>query len=240
MSRRALILQHFDDDGPGRIGVLLAAMDMRGDTVALHRGGHIPSLAPYDLMLVLGGTQQVWQEQEFPWLREEKQAIREWVSGRARPYFGICFGHQLLAAALGGEVGYADAAEVGLTTIEIAGENDPHPFLAGLGGRRQVMQWHSAEVKSLPPGAVALAASAASPIQAIAVASHAFGVQFHCEWTLDQIRRWRALPAWIRALEEALGAGAYPRFLATCTPAMAEIEAMTDRMFENFRRTAKL
>ncbi len=240
MSRRALVFQHFNNDTPGRIGALLEAMDIRCDVVALHRGDEIPSLASYDVMLVLGGTQQAWQEEEFPWLLMEKEAIREWVSEKAKPYFGICFGHQLLAAALGGEVGYAAAPEIGVTTIEITAEDNAHPFIAGLGGTRQVMQWHSAEVKSLPAQAIVLATSAVSPIQAMAVDSHAIGVQFHCEWTLERIHGWGAMPTWTRALDEAFGPGAHPRFLAACTPAMPTIEAMTDRLFDNFRRTAKL
>jgi GMP synthase-like glutamine amidotransferase len=239
MNRRALFLQHFPDDTPGRIGALLKAMDIRGDTIALYRGESIPPLKGYDLMLVLGASQQVWQEQEFPWLRDEKQAIREWVEDRAKPYFGICFGHQLLAAALGGTVGLASTTEIGLRTIEID-DGDRHPFLAGLGGRRQVMQWHSAEVKTLPATATVLASSATTPVEAMAVDSHALGVQFHCEWTLDRIRHWNALPAWTKALEQALGPGGHSRFLADCAPAMGEIEAMTDRLFDNFRRAAKL
>jgi GMP synthase-like glutamine amidotransferase len=239
MTRRSLFLQHFNDDGGGRIGELLAAMDVRGETVALHRGEAIPSLAPYDLMVVLGGTQQVWQEAEFPWLQDEKRAIREWVRERARPYIGICFGHQLLAAALGGAVGPADQAEIGVRTVDIDAA-EPHPFVAGLGGRRQVMQWHSAEVKRLPAEATMLASSATTPVEAMAVDGHALGVQFHCEWTLGQVRQWGTLPGWIRALDEAFGAGGHARFLAACTPAMAEIQDMTDRLFDNFRRSSKL
>jgi GMP synthase-like glutamine amidotransferase len=240
MSRRALVFQHFNDDTPGRIGALIEAMDIRCDIVALHRGDEIPALAPYEAMLVLGGTQQAWQEEEFPWLSMEKQAIREWVGARAKPYFGICFGHQLLAAALGGEVGYASAPEIGVSTIAIAGEDGGHPFMAGLGGTHQVMQWHSAEVKSLPAQAIALAASTVSPIQAMAVDNHAIGVQFHCEWTLERIHHWGTLPTWTRALDAAYGSGGHARFVAACTPAMPAIEAMTDRLFDNFRRTAKL
>ena len=85
-----------------------------------------------------------------------------------------------------------------------------------------------------------LAASPATPVEAMAVGSHALGVQFHCEWTLAQIRHWRTLPAWTAALDEAFGPGGHARLLDACAPAMPEIEAMTDRMFDNFRRAAKL
>ena len=73
MSRRALVFQHFKATTPGRINVLLEAMDIRCDVVALHRGDEIPSLASYDVMLVLHGPRQRGKE-EFPWLLMEKES----------------------------------------------------------------------------------------------------------------------------------------------------------------------
>ena len=71
------------------------------DTFELDAGEKIPDLEPYDLMMVMGGPQDTWQEDQYPWLVAEKAAIRKFVVEMQRPYFGICLGHQLLAAAIG-------------------------------------------------------------------------------------------------------------------------------------------
>ena len=102
---RALILQHMDHDHPGRFLDWFAEDGIVPDFVRVFEGQEVPSLANYDLMFVLGGSQDTWEDARFPHLAMEKAAIREWVWDRAKPYFGVCLGHQLLATALGGEVG---------------------------------------------------------------------------------------------------------------------------------------
>jgi glutamine amidotransferase class I len=65
-------------------------------------------------MVVMGGPQDVWQEDQYPWFREEKTAIRKFVLDMQRPYLGICLGYQSLADATGGHVGRAKSPEVGV------------------------------------------------------------------------------------------------------------------------------
>ena len=56
MIRRALAFQHMDDEPPGLFGRFLAEQGAELDVVMLHRGEAIPSLAPYDFLLVMGGA----------------------------------------------------------------------------------------------------------------------------------------------------------------------------------------
>lgn len=240
MSRSVIVFRHMDGDTPGRLSERFAAADHRVEFVELHRGQAIPALDRFDLMLVLGGAMHSWQHDEHPWLAAEKTAIREWVGARAKPYLGICLGHQLLAEALGGEAGLAASPEIGVCEVSLDPAARDHPFLAGMGERHKLMQWHLAEVKRAPVDSQLLAGSSSSPVQALAVDSHALGVQFHCEWTLEAIRGWAAIDGWVPELEKHLGAGGHQRLMAAAAPHMPAIAAMTERLYGNFARASGL
>lgn len=227
---RALAFQHMDDEPPGLFGEFLQARGSALDIIQLHRGEEIPSLAPYDFMLVMGGAMDVWDETQNPWLVDEKAAIREWAINRNRPYFGVCLGMQLLAEALGGKVGLAREAEVGVGRIELCG---PHGLTKNLPQQFQMMQWHHAEVQVLPEGAVVLARSDVTDVQIMAVGETLLGTQFHGELTPDLVAKWQHIPQYISWLEDSLGAGAYAHVQAEALPLMGNMRAVSEGMFNN-------
>jgi GMP synthase-like glutamine amidotransferase len=235
--KRALVLQHMDHDHPGRFADFFSEDGIVPDFVRLFEGQAIPRLADHDFMMVLGGAQDTWQQDEFPWLGEEKQAIREWVVDRAKPYWGICLGHQLLCDALGGEVGLADTGEVGVCDVAI---DASHPFTEGVERDQRVMQWHFAEVKRVPQQARILASSVAAKVQGVAIDRHAIGTQFHCEFTPQTIAGWSSLPRYVAALEKHHGAGAYGRLVAESYPKMPAMARATRNIWENFKKASGL
>lgn len=200
-----LVFQHLAVEHPGTLRGLWAAAGHRVTTVELDEGDPIPELDPFDLLVVMGGPQDLWQKDELPWMRAELAAIRRWVVDLSRPYLGICLGHQLLAEALGGRVAPMTAPEVGLCEVTRTAAGAADPLFAGLPERLRTFQWHGAEVADLPEGAVVLAGNAACGTQAIRCGDQAWGLQFHIEITETTVADWQAIPAYAQSLRSALG-----------------------------------
>ena len=238
--KRALVLQHMDHDHPGRFLDYFAEDGIIPDFVRLFDGEAIPSFAKYDLMFVLGGAQDTWREAEYPYLAEEKAAIREWVWDRAKPYLGVCLGHQLLATALGGEVAPAEHKEVGVFDVALSNEGRAHPFFAGLPESQTVMQWHHAEVKRAPQGAKVLAQSPQAAVQSLAIDNHALSTQFHCEFSPQTVAAWSSLPGYRNVLEHELGLDGYDKLKAQCYPLMPDMARNTRKLYENFKKASGL
>lgn len=230
--KRALVFQHMDYDHPGRFLDFFSEDGIVPEMVRLWEGQEIPNLAPYDFLFVLGGAQDTWQE-EHTWMPAEKAAIREWVWDRAKPYFGVCLGHQLLCDALGGEVALAAEPEVGVFDVSLTPDGWEHGLFAGVESSNKVMQWHWAEVTRAPQEAKVLATSPKSAIQSIAIDSHAISTQFHCEFTPQTMATWSSLPGYLASLENQNGAGAYRRLIDEATPLMPQMARMTRRIYDN-------
>lgn len=233
MIKKALVFQHMDDEPPGVYGEFLREQGAQPDTVMLHRGEEIPSLQSYDFLLVMGGAMDVWETGANPWLVDEKRAIREWAINRNRPYFGVCLGQQLLAEALGGKVGLASQAEVGICDVKLTPLGKRHGMTAGLPSTLPVMQWHHAEVTELPEGAEVLASSPTTAVQIMSAGDCLLGTQFHGELTPALVERWAHLPQYIEWLEAALGPDAYERVRLRALPLMPAMRAMSETLFNN-------
>jgi GMP synthase-like glutamine amidotransferase len=202
--RRVLVFEHMPAVDAGIFCDLLREHGIAWHAVRFDLGMPIPDLGAFDALFVMGGAMDVWQEEEYPWLVQEKAAIREAVD-RQMPFLGICLGHQLLADALGGQVVPATRPEVGVFEIVRTPAGERHPLLGGLPHRAEVLQWHAAEVIEPPARADVLASSVQCGIQAIAVGERALGLQFHLEVDERTLGGWLASPHNVAALERHRG-----------------------------------
>ena len=134
-------------------------------------------LGAYAALVVLGGDQNVCEQDRFPYLTDEIALLREWLPG-GRPVLGVCLGAQLLAEASGGRVVRARTRELGWLEVEVLPQAADDPVLGFAPARLTALQWHSFAVEP-PPGAVVLARSPVCA-QAFRLGS-AWGVQFHPE-----------------------------------------------------------
>ena len=135
-----------------------------------------------------------WSERTAVWLCD---AVALGV-----PVLGICYGHQLLAYALGGEVGDNPLGhELGTVTTHLTSDAASDPLLGGLGPTITVHASHAQTVLRLPDGATCLATSAMDRHMAFSLGGSAWGVQFHPEFDAEVGRAYIEAEAAVLAAE---------------------------------------
>ncbi len=231
---RFLVLQHVDVEHPGTFREFFREDGVRWDVVHLDRGDPIPDLAAYDCMLVMGGPQDVWEEDLYRWLAPEKAAIREFVVELERPFLGVCLGHQLLADALGGTVA-PGVSEVGVMTVERTPAGGSDALLRGQPDPTTVLQWHGAEVTELPDGATLLANSADCRVQAFRAGPRAYGLQYHVEIGAATVDEWGAIPAYAESLRGVLGEDGPARLRREAAERVETFREDARRLYGNLR-----
>lgn len=172
MAKNFLVFQHTPWEGPGEFLLDVA----KQHTMRLHILNvweqSIPAITSYDGLIILGGSPNVDQEQQYPFLRSEKQTIRQAIKADM-PCFGICLGHQLLADALGAQVGRNFRASVGFINGYLTHAGRRHPVFKDLPATLSLFKWHGqAILEPLPKHIEVLATSADCQIEAIAFVGH--------------------------------------------------------------------
>ena len=191
-----LIFQHHPLETPGRLGDHLRDHGHRLRIVELHHAMPLPpDLDDVDGLISMGGPMNVGEDDRHPWLSGEMELIKQ-AHEREIPIVGICLGAQLVAAALGGEVGpmqpgeatTAEGVEAGWHPVQLSFPGTTDTIHQGIPWRTMQFHLHGQEVKKLPPqDATPLSGSQACKTQAFRVGLTTYAFQYHFEWSRKQI-----------------------------------------------------
>jgi GMP synthase (glutamine-hydrolysing) len=225
---RLLVLQHADCEPPGVYEDELRERGIAIDRVLLDQGHSLPDWRGYRAIVVMGGVMGVYERDTYPWLAAELNLISEAVAA-GRPYWGVCLGAQLLAAALGADVTPGPGPELGVRPVHLTAGAGADPVFAGAPETFLTLQWHG-DTYELPEGALQLARSPMFEQQAFAHGS-AYALQFHLEVDLGLARRWMGIPEYVAELEQLDGPGAAERMVAQVAAAQAESVPLARELF---------
>lgn len=179
---RVQVLEHVPFEGVGSIEGWLRARDADVRYTRFHEPGHaLPDARGLDLVIAMGGPMSVNDEAALPWLKAEKQFLRDAI-GAGVAVLGVCLGAQLVASALGARVQPNAQKEIGWFDVRAT----PAPDAFRFPDRLLAFHWHG-ETFELPPGARRLASSDACLNQAFQLGTNVVGVQFHLETTADSL-----------------------------------------------------
>ena len=166
--------------------------------VSVHLGQPLPEASTLAGVVITGSPAMLtdgahWNVVAAHWLRDAVE--------RGLPVLGICYGHQLLAHACGGQVDYHPAGrEIGTVPVTLTAAAREDVLLAALPECFHAHTSHSQAVLTLPDGAVLLAASVHDAHHAFRIGERAWGVQFHPEFTA------RVMRTYVQVRQEALRA----------------------------------
>jgi GMP synthase-like glutamine amidotransferase len=214
---RALILQHEEPTPPGHVTPWLRDIGASVDVLRIDLEDRTVDPAGYDLIVSLGSEFAAFDDTK-PFVVREAALMSEAVR-RDVPVLGLCFGGQMLARVIGGEVYRSDDSEIGWLPVR---SSDPSLVPEG-----PWFQWHF-DTFTLPPTARVIADSPVGP-QAF-VAGRSLGLQFHPEVTTG------IMDDWVRVYAHELeGDGIDPDSLLEETVERAsESERMARQLFDRF------
>ncbi len=172
--------EHWIADGLGEPGWPVLVLDPR-------QGDALPAPAEISGVVVTGSHAMVSHRE--PWSERVAEWLAELVEQDRVPVLGICYGHQLLAHALGGEAGdHPVAMEIGTVDVQATQAARQDPLFQSLPAQFPAHVVHRQSALKLPPGAVRLAGNSFEPHQAFRVGAQTWGVQFHPEFDENAMR----------------------------------------------------
>lgn len=189
-------LQHVPFESIGLIKNWMHENNVEHTATYLYNDEELPDVSAFDCLIIMGGPMSVHDEDEFKWLKAEKELIKNAIAAN-KTVIGICLGAQLIASVLGATVYKNDEKEIGFFPVvqnvianEVKQSLEQNVFfgesrnlsntISELLNNQTVFHWHG-ETFELPSTAICLASSDACLQQAFLYKEKVLGLQFHLE-----------------------------------------------------------
>jgi GMP synthase (glutamine-hydrolysing) len=180
---------------------------------------HLPEHTDFDGIVITGSRASVYWDEA--WIPELVDYVAE-AADDGVPVLGVCYGHQVLAEALGGRVAGMDGFELGYNTVR----HDDDELFADVPESFTVFTSHGDAVVDLPPGATLLAENEHG-VHAFRE-GHCWGVQFHPEYDVETAEEVA------EGKRDRLGDARVDDVLANVTPEAFEAACEAKSIFDNF------
>ncbi|MBC2666047.1 glutamine amidotransferase [Novosphingobium flavum] len=195
-TKSALIIRHVPYEGVAGFRAPIEAAGYEVDRVDVAD----PAFSSYDLrepdlLIMMGGPMGVYEREAHPWISCQLRRLSQRIEAD-HPTIGVCFGAQMIAAAMGAEVYAGEHKEVGFHPVAIHEPESPLRHIAEV----PVLHWHG-DTFTLPPEVELLASSPLYPHQAFRRGPNILALQFHAEMGLDP-----RFEAWIAQGEDMIAA----------------------------------
>jgi len=179
--------QHVPYETPGILVRYFAERGHRLEGTHWYRGESAPAPESYESLVVMGGPMNIYEEQQYPWLAEEKSAIKAAIR-QGKKILGICLGAQLIADVLGAPTRKNPEKEIGWFPVTLRPETSGDCAFHVLPDRITPFHWHG-ETFDLPEGAVPLFNSEACTNQGFLYRNQLLALQFHLEITPEGVQQ---------------------------------------------------
>lgn len=182
---RVHVLEHHPMEGIGTIADWIVIHGHEIERTRWYESPVPPDPASFDLLIVMGGPMNIYEEDQYPWLSIEKEFLDRCIAAD-KWMLGICLGAQLLADRLGGPVGRNAWSEIGWWPVARTLEAASDPIFSAFPLRLDVFHWHG-DTFAIPPHALHAAYSQGCASQAFRK-GRVVGLQFHLEFSEEAMR----------------------------------------------------
>ncbi len=176
-------LMHVPFEGPQAISKWAQKKGCEETYTKFYEDYNLPSTDEFDLLVIMGGPMGVYDDSEYPWLRDEKDFIKKSIDA-GKACLGVCLGAQLLAQALGAKVHKNLYKEIGFFPVSLTPIGWNSPIFGRMPATFDALHWHG-DTFDMPEGALHIASSSGCANQAFVFDNRIVGFQFHIESTRE-------------------------------------------------------